>query len=104
MQLSKSQKFYLCYTDIGLLFMDVNQQIWRNWSDRLQRWGLSEVAASLLESFGPLTLLGSQVLHMCQPFLQGGAQDAGWKALTQMLEDSEETQAFVTFLREDAPL
>jgi hypothetical protein len=80
--------------------MNVNRQIWRKWSDALHRWGLKDVAATLLESFGPLTLLGAQALHFCQPFLLSDPQNSSWKALTQMLEDKDETQAFVNYLRE----
>jgi hypothetical protein len=84
--------------------MEINQHIWREWSDALHRWGVREATATLLESFGPLTLLGAQMLYLCQPFLPNDLQSGPWKAFTQMLEDREETKAFVTYLREGNPL
>jgi hypothetical protein len=80
--------------------MDIDRQIWRSWSEALHRWGVKETAATLLESFGPLTLLGAQAVYFCQPLFQHGALDSHLQALSQMLEDSEETKAFVTYLRE----
>lgn len=80
--------------------MDEDRQIWRDWSKALHKWGVRELAATFLESFGPLTLVGAQLMYMCQPLFQSSTLDRNLQALSHLLEDSAETQAFVTYLRE----
>ncbi len=83
-----------------LNFMDSNHQIWRALSDSLHRWGLRELAATFLESLGPLTLLGAQALYLGQPFLGAIMPHRYVEAAAHILEDAEATQGFVAFLRE----
>ncbi len=80
--------------------MDANHQIWRVWARNLHMWGVSELAATLLEILGPLTILGAQLVYIGQPILNGSASSIHLDALAQMLENSTETQAFVEYLRE----
>ena len=63
-------------------------------------WGVEDLAASLLEAFGPLTVLGAQVVYLCQPFFMQSPSGQHLDALAHMLEDSTQTQAFALFLRE----
>ncbi len=77
-----------------------NHHIWQIWADALYRWGLEELAASLLEASGPLALLGTQAIYMGQPLLRSVLPDDQLDALTSLLEDSRQMQAFATFLRE----
>ncbi len=86
----------LCYT----VFMSSDQHIWRVWASFLQRWGLENWVASLLEAAGPLTLLGAQVVYFSQPLLNRSVPEDHLEALARILEDSTHTQAFVNFLRE----
>lgn len=77
-----------------------NHHIWQIWADTLYRWGLDELAVSLLEASGPLTLLGAQTIYMGQPLFRSFLPDYHLEALANLLEDSHQTQAFATFLRE----
>ncbi len=68
---------------------------WSHWAESLRRFKLDGLASWLLEAGAPLTLLGAQALIASQPFLPGGKINA----LAQMLEEDDETQAFVRYLR-----
>ncbi|GAB4465667.1 MAG: hypothetical protein Kow0070_28230 [Anaerolineales bacterium] len=68
---------------------------WSAWADALRRFKLDGLASWLLEAGAPLSLLGAQALHITQPFLGG----KHIHAIAHMLEDEQETQAFVRFLR-----
>lgn len=78
-----------------------NHHIWRIWSGFLHRWGLKEAAAALLESLGPLTILGAQALYIGQPLLSTVFPSGHLDAMAAVLEEPEETYRFVDFLRED---
>ena len=69
---------------------------WDNWSETLHRFKLDGLVSWLLEAGSPLNLLGAQALYFSQPFL-GGKQVT---SIAQILEDEDETQAFLHFLRE----
>ena len=83
--------------------MDADRQMWHIWAQRLHRWGVQGLAATLLESFGPLTVLGAQAVFLCQPLLNQMFPEDQLDALANVLEDSVETRRFVEFLREAAP-
>ena len=68
---------------------------WSQWAESLRRFKLDGLASWLLEAGAPLTLLGAQALVVSQPFLPEGKINA----LAQMLEEDDETQAFVRYLR-----
>ena len=68
---------------------------WSQWAESLRRFKLDGLASWLLEAGAPLTLLGAQALYVSQPFVAG----VKVKALAQMLEEEEETQAFARYLR-----
>jgi len=71
---------------------------WLSWAQTLRRFKLDGVASWLLEAGSPISLLGAQLLYVSQP-LFGGSQI---RSLAQMLEDEQETQAFVRYLRGEA--
>ena len=77
-----------------------SQHIWQGWADKLQRWGLSDAAASLLEASGPLSVLGAQIIYLSQPLLGAMMPPAHWKALANLLEEPAQSQSFATYLRE----
>ena len=68
---------------------------WSTWAETLRRFKLDGLASWFLEAGSPLSMLGAQMLYIGQPFL-GGKQI---KTLAHMLEDEQETQAFVHYLR-----
>jgi len=79
---------------------DENQHIWRGWADALHRWGVGGGAAVLLEVAGPFTLLAAQAVHLGQPLLDGWLPRRKLTALAGMLDDPENTQVFIQYLRE----
>jgi hypothetical protein len=86
----------LCYTYRVIN----NQQIWQKWVDSLQHWGISDLAAVLLDALGPLNLLGAQCVYFGQPLLEQFLPDGHTRALASMLEDVTQTKEFVTYLRQ----
>ena len=73
---------------------------WSKWAESLRRLKLDGLAAWFLDAAGPLTVLGAQAVYMTQPFL-GGKQ---LNSLATMLEEDEETHAFVRYLRGEESL
>jgi hypothetical protein len=70
---------------------------------RLRAWGLNGLAASLLESGGPLAFLGAQALYFVGPTLAPFAPEDEVTALARLLEDPASVQALAQRLEEDAP-
>jgi hypothetical protein len=83
--------------------MDDNHHIWHIWARTLHRWGVSHLAASLLDAAGPVTLLGAQAVYLGQPLLRGIIPATHLNALAGLLEDGAQTRAFAAFLREEQP-
>ena len=69
----------------------------RTWARNLQRWGLSGLASALLESGGAFATLAAQSLYVGQPLLEPWMPA---RSLATLLEDPQQTQAFVELLRE----
>lgn len=65
----------------------------------LHRWGVEDLVASLLEVAGPLTILGAQALYIGQPILNGIVPDGHLSVLTGVLEDDDQRDAFVSYIR-----
>jgi hypothetical protein len=81
--------------------MNSNRNIWRDWANRLHRWGLANLAASLLEGLGPLAILGAQIVYLTKPMFNGLLPGDHLQALSELLEDSDQAARFAVFLRED---
>jgi hypothetical protein len=81
--------------------MNDDRHIWREWARILHRWGVIDWTASFLDAAGPLTIFGAQFLYIGQPLLSSAVPSAHLDALSRMLEDSNCTKDFVTFLREE---
>ncbi|MBN1669265.1 MAG: hypothetical protein JW862_19385 [Anaerolineales bacterium] len=80
--------------------MEAHRHIWQAWERALDRWGIKELVATLLEAIGPLNLLGAQVVYLGQPFLNRVLPAGYLDVLAGVLEDPEITQDFTRFLRE----
>jgi hypothetical protein len=87
---------FLCYT----LNVEEKYKLWHIWSGSLQRWGIGELAANLLEFSAPLNIILAQFVYFGEPFLPPTGSQSNLKALGEMLADDSETRAFVTLLRE----
>lgn len=66
----------------------------------LHRWGVDNLVATLLEAAGPLTIIGAQAIYIGQPILAGVLPDEHLKVLAVVLEQDDEREAFVSFIRE----
>jgi len=53
---------------------------WMIWAQFLQRWGVKEIAAALLEAGGPLNIFMAQLAYAGGP-LFSSQQPSGWQAL-----------------------
>lgn len=84
--------------------MDTNHHIWRVWTNNLHRWGLNNLVASFLEAAGPLTLIGAQLVYLGQPVLDSLVPARHLQVLADVLEDDDQRQDFVTYLREEPVL
>jgi hypothetical protein len=73
---------------------------WPAWADFLRQRGLEGLVAWLLEAAGPLTILGAQALHFGEPFLRPAIPVNQLEELAHLLEETDEGQAFVSYLRE----
>lgn len=82
--------------------MESNHYIWRVWANGLHRWGLQNVIAIILETAGPLSVLGAQLVYLGRPLLNGSASADHLKAAADMLENADQRQAFVSYLREES--
>ena len=80
--------------------MKKNHHIWRVWVKALHRWGVDNLVASFLEAAGPLTMIGAQVIYIGQPFLGSFLPVEHLKVLAVVLEQDDEREAFVNFVRE----
>lgn len=75
----------------------------QRWQSALHRLGLNQAAAAVLEATGPLNLLGAQLVYLGQPLLRGWLPEDRLTVLARLLEEPDETRAFVNALREDRP-
>ena len=82
--------------------MQKDRSFWPEWAHILQQWGLSEVAAALLEAAGPLNVLLAQVVFAGQPLLSQVVSTERLEALAGLFEDQEETRSFAAFIREES--
>ena len=80
--------------------MDDNHHIWHIWASNLQRWGVHELTATFLETAGPLSIIGAQVIYLSQPLLKVFISSDYISALADLLDDTTQTQAFASHLRE----
>ena len=83
--------------------MEAEQHIWRKWAEALRHRGLGQIMATLLEASGPMNLVAAQMVYLGQPLLGSSVPDSSWQALAHLLEEPEQTQSFITYLREDMP-
>jgi hypothetical protein len=78
-----------------------DENIFQDWAQRLRQWRLNQFAAAFLEASGPLNLVGAQMVYLGQPVLSSVLPDHQLQALAAMLEEPDNTQAFIHCLREE---
>lgn len=80
--------------------MNSYQKIWQTWVDVLHRWGVDSLVTSVLESTGPLHILGAQVVYMGEPLFLHLVPNEHLEALANVLEDPEQMHAFTALLEQ----
>ena len=78
------------------------ESIFRAWAGDLRKRGLHQFAAAFLEASGPLNLGCAQLVYLGQPVLSSVLPVSKLNTLAQMLEEPEQTEAFIRCLREDS--
>ena len=76
--------------------MPNSNAMWTKWAEILASYKAKNFVAWLLEAGEPLTLVGAQLLYFGQPLLGHKRVEN----LAQLLENKDETRAFVIFLKE----
>ena len=77
---------------------------WSIWAQKLQRLGLSEPVAALLDAAGPLTTLAAQAIYLGQPLFGSTNPAGGWSTAAEMLADPQECRSFASFLRKEGDI
>jgi len=74
--------------------MLINQENWYQWAQYLQRYHLIGLFQFLLDASGPVRIVAAQSLWMTQPFVQNSIISQ----LAEMLEDQEQSKAFLEYV------
>ncbi len=88
----------LCYT----VYMQKDRSFWSGWASFLQHWGLTEIAAALLETAGPLSIFLATLVYAGRPFFRQVFPDERLLALAELFEDQEESRSFAAFIRKES--
>jgi hypothetical protein len=73
---------------------------WPKWAEFLCSRGLERLAIWALEAAEPINVIGAQLLYMGGSLLNPVFSKGQIEALASLLEDRDETNAFISFLRE----
>ena len=81
--------------------MEKDDRRYLAWAQFLQHNHLQNPVSLLLEAAGPMTTFLAQVIHFSTPLFSRTTEDSGWRTLARMLENEEDTQLFIHYLREE---
>jgi hypothetical protein len=73
---------------------------WSAWAALLNRTGLNGFVSWLIDTAGPFSILGAQVLHFSDPFLRSAMSPSQLADLISLLEEDDEGRDFIKYLRE----
>jgi len=74
---------------------------WKIWASFLQHWGVSKYVAIILETVGPMNIIGAQVMYVSYPLFKAIIPEVHLMAMTKLLEDQYKRNSFIELLRED---
>jgi len=80
--------------------VNTDQQIWHVWAGNLQRWGLKGWATTVIETTGPLNVVGAQILYLIQPWIRHSNINEHLEAFIRILEDKGHAREFLDYLEE----
>lgn len=78
-----------------------HRDYWSSWASFLRRYRLEGIATWALESLAPLTVLAAQLLYAGKPLLGSSPPGSGVLSLAHMLEDAQESRAFLDYLQQE---
>lgn len=84
--------------------MDEHHRLWERWANALRGLGVEGMAAALLETAGPLTLVMAQTIYIGQPLLKSLLPGERLDKLAELLEEPEKVKGFTRYLREEKGL
>jgi hypothetical protein len=73
---------------------------WVIWAQFLQRWGVKEIAAALLDAGGPLNVIMAQLAYAGGPLFNSHSATA-WQAFAETLENPQQSRALAAYLRQE---
>jgi hypothetical protein len=82
--------------------MQKDRSFWPEWARFLHHWGISELAAVMLDAAGPMRIFLAQVVYAGRPFLGQSVPEDRLTALASLFEDQEESRSFAAFIREES--
>ncbi|NLG98274.1 MAG: hypothetical protein GX491_13020 [Chloroflexi bacterium] len=82
--------------------MQKDRSFWPDWARFLHHYGLSDIAAALLEAAGPLNVFLAQAVYAGRPFFSRSGSVDHLDALADLFEDQEESRSFASYLREES--
>lgn len=77
-----------------------DQRLWQAWNEKIHASGLGAWAASFLDAFAPLAILGAQVIYVAKPILGPTLLSSHLDSAARLLEDSHHFREFTRLLRE----
>jgi hypothetical protein len=83
--------------------MDSLRVFWSEWAETLRVRGIDGFVAWILEAAGPLNILGAQLLYIARPLIFNPSWDQRAQAVAHLLEDEEESRAFIEYLKGQTP-
>ena len=78
----------------------MENRFWDEWKAQFCRLGIKDWVASFLEFAGPFSMIAAHFLVFETQFLHGFVPEKQLEALSRVLEEPDETQAFASYLRE----
>lgn len=73
---------------------------WLSWAGFIRQHRLEGLVTWLLESAGPLNVIGAQALIFGAPLLRPAMSPVQIESITRLLEDPSEGRNFLSFLKE----
>jgi len=80
----------------------MNRNHWNVWARFLHRWGLSEIALTMIEASRPVHGLMAQFIYLSSPTLSTFIAPNRIEGFAAMLEDPDESRSFAAFLQEES--
>jgi hypothetical protein len=81
------------------MFKDL--KTWKIWASFLQQFGVSKYVAIILDTVGPLNIVGAQIMHIGYPLFKIMIPESHLSAMIELMEDQNKIDRFTEMLREE---